>query len=242
MNKSKMKIGRCCPVNQVYLNKRSIIYKYIRPAILLVFFLLALGLQYVYLITGKFGLLADAFLYTIPFYLILCVLAFIPKLNMSWTPISIFLFSSYCLFNEYFPTPVYPAFSPHVMSILSLSSCVLLDFVCFIIDTNKTSIIMNSIKKFLLSINLSLVSLSGGFLLYGIYDYDWRSTPFENLLNQVFIPFSTIITVLVFLYYAFLISKPDDMISKEKISIIKGVIFCLAFVFTLIMMIARMIS
>lgn len=93
----------------------------------------------------------------------------------------------------------------------------------------------------MLSVSLSIFTLSGALLLYGTYGEEWNATPFGDLLNQFYTPFIVIIITLGFIYYTFLISKPSNMISIEKTGIIKGVIFCLAFVFTLIMMITPLI-
>ena len=224
-------------MNQSNYEKRSITYKYLRPIVLSLLLLLSLAIQILYLLVSHFGNVYDVFIFTAPFYIILCIFSFFPSAKLSWKPISLFLFSIYCLFNTYFNSSIYPF---HTAFIILLGISVLLDFAYFIIDTYDNFVTFDSVKKVLLIVIHSIITVSGAFLLYGIFGGEWVFTPFSNLLNRVYIPFSIIIITMCFLYYTFLISKPTNFTSKERIGVITGVIFGLTFIFTLIIMITPM--
>lgn len=220
-------------MNQINDKKRSVLYKYLNPIALSLLLLLSFAIQILYLLSSHFGNVYDVFAFTAPFYIALCLFSFIPKAKLSWTPISLCLFSIYCLYSTYFNTGIY---SFHTTVLIFLGISVWLDFAHFMIDTFANSVIFDSVKKIILIVIHSIISVSGAFLLYGIFREEWVFTPFADLLNQVYIPFSIIIISLCFLYYTFLISKPTNLTSKEKIGIIRGVLFGLTFISTLIMM------
>lgn len=116
----------------------------------------------------------------------------------------------------------------------------MIDFAYYMIDTYFNSVILGFVKNVLLIMVNSIITVSGTFLLYGIFSRDWVFTPLSHLLYQVYIPFSIAIIAMCFLYYTFLILISNTMLSKEKIVIIKGVIFSVTFILTLIMMIIPM--
>lgn len=217
--------------------KRNIAYRYAKPIALLVILLLSLAVQILYFLFSHFGHVFDIFIFTAPFYILLCILTFIPRVKLSWTPISLFLFSVYCLFNTYFNSSSSPI---HKTLIMLLGISVLIDFACYMIETYFNSVILGFVKNVLLIMVNSIITGSGAFLLYGIFSRDWVFTPFSHLLYQVYIPFSIAIIAMCFLYYTFLILISNTMLSKEKIVIIKGIIFSVTFILTLIMMIIPM--
>jgi hypothetical protein len=224
-------------VNQSNNKKRNIAYQYAKPIVLLIILLLSLAIQMLYVVFSHFGNVFDVFIFTVPFYIILCILTFIPRVKLSWTPISLFLFSVYCLFNTYFNSSSSPI---HKIFIMLLGISVLFDFAYYMIDTYFNSVILGFVKNVLLIMVNSIITVSGTFLLYGIFSRDWVFTPFSHLLHQVYIPFSIAIIAMCFLYYTFLILISNTMLSKEKIVITKGIIFSITFILTLIMMIIPM--
>ena len=217
--------------------KRNIAYRYVKPLLLSIILLLSLAIQTLYVVFSHFGNVFDVFILTVPFYIILCILTFFPRIRLSWTPISLFLFSVYCLFNTYFNSSSSPI---HKTLIVLLGISVLIDFAYYMIDTYFNSVILGFVKNVLLIMVNSIITVSGTFLLYGIFSRDWVFTPFSHLLYQVYIPFSIAIIAMCFLYYTFLILISNTMLSKEKIVIIKGIIFSVTFILTLIMMIIPM--
>lgn len=220
-------------MNQTNYLKKEVSITLLRSIIMSVLFLVSLGILIMYFVLSHFGGINDAFMYTIPFYIILLVLSAFPKLKMSWAPVSLFLYSIYCLFNTYFDSSIYPQ---HNILIILLGVSVLLDFINFTIDFNPNSKVISLIKKIISLIILSIFIVSGSFLIFTLFVDQMKLTPFGDLLKTIYIPFSIIIILIGFIYYSYHILKTDNIISERKVSIINSIILGLSFAFTIVMM------
>lgn len=114
-------------MEKVNFENKNITNRLLKPIMLFILLLITSAILIFYFVVSNFGLINEWFLYTAPFYIILCFIAFFSKFKISWAPVSLFLYAIYCLFNTYLN-------QFHNKIIILLGIGVLLDFTYLIID------------------------------------------------------------------------------------------------------------
>ncbi len=225
-------------MNQLSNKNTSMSNKYLEPVVLSLLLVFTLAVEIIYLVVSHFGDIFEVFIYSIPLYVILSILSFIAKHKFSWTPISMFLFAIYCVYNTYFNSSVDPF---HIVFIILLGIVTLLDFSYLVIDKYIFTKNFNIIKIILLIVMQSIITVSSTVLLFGIFRGGWSLNPYGYSLNQLYVPLSIIVIAICSIYYSLCILNIGHILSKEKVNIIKGLMFTITFIITLFMMIISLI-